>query len=257
MQNKKVVCIIPARMGATRFPGKPLAKILDLPMIEHVRRRSMLCEDIDEVYVATCDDEIREVVESFGGHVIVTSKSHVRCTDRIEEAAKGLDADIIINVQGDEPIMLPHLLSELIQPMQENTELKATCFIYPVRDDADLNSVDTVKAVLDQRNFVMYFSRSVIPNFSHGEKDKFLKQSGLMAYDKEFLHLFSSLPRTPLEKSESVDMLRILENGYQVYGVITPNETKQVDLVEHVAMIENEIKNNAEQKQLYERILRL
>ena len=257
MKDKKIIAIIPARLGATRFPGKPLKKILDLPLVEHVRRRVSLCNAIAEVYVATCDAEIKDAVEGFGGKVIMTLSTHERCTDRVEEAACGLQADIIVNVQGDEPLIVPHLVDELVKPLLEKEEVCATCLIYPIATSKDLEDLNTVKAVLDQNKFVMYFSRSPIPNFARGEKTRFFEQSGIMAYRKDFLHKYSSLQRTPLERSESVDMLRILEHGFKIYGVVTESITIEVDLPEHIAKVEEAIQADEMQKEFYERILTL
>lgn len=257
MRKKKTVAIIPARLGATRFPGKPLKKILDLPLIEHVRRRVSLCDIVDEVYVATCDNEIRDTVETCGGKVIMTSSAHERCTDRIEEAARRIEADIIVNVQGDEPLILPDSVKDLVKPFNEKDGIMATCLIYPILQLEDIDDLNTVKAVLSQDNFIMYFSRSPIPNFKRGERTLFFEQSGVMAYEKNFLHKYSKLPQTPLERAESVDMLRILEHGFEIYGVITNNVTIEVDIPEHVAKVEEAIMNNRTQKAFYERILNL
>lgn len=255
--KKKIIAIIPARMAASRFPGKPIAKILDLPMIEHVRRRACLCEILDEVYVATCDDEIREVVENFGGKVIMTSKKHERCTDRIEEAAAGLKADIIVNVQGDEPLIMPDAIVRLVEPFSKKGDIQSACLVYPITNPEDLEDINTVKVVMAQDGSVLYFSRSAIPNFRLGVKGGCFEQSGIMAYRKDFLHLYSRLPQTPLERSESVDMLRILEHGYKVYGVIEDNPTVKVDIPQHIANVEAAILGNAIQKSYYEKILSL
>ncbi len=253
----KVVAIIPARMAASRFPGKPLVKILSLPMIEHVRRRVCLCKTLTEVFVATCDDEIKKTVESFGGKVIMTSKSHERCTDRIEEAARNLEADIVVNIQGDEPLVTPDMIEKLVEPLLHRDDIQAACLIYPIVELNDLEDINTVKAVKSIDNSIMYFSRSPIPNFKRGEKSSFFEQSGIMAYRKDFLHKYSKLPQTPLERAESVDMLRILEHGYKIYGVITDNVTIEVDIPEHVSKIEEAILRDKNQRAYYERILKL
>lgn len=254
---KKVIAIIPARMAATRFPGKPLAKILGLPMIEHVRRRVCLCKGINEVYVATCDEEIKEVVENYSGKVIMTSKKHERCTDRIEEAARKIKADIIVNVQGDEPIILPAAIEHLIKPFFEKKDIRAACLIYPITNLGDLKDLNTVKAVLNREHFVLYFSRSAIPNFKRGERTTFFEQSGIMAYQKDFLHKYSQLPQTPLERAESIDMLRILEHGYKIYGVVIENATIEVDIPEHINKVEKAILKNKIQKKFYKKILKI
>ena len=255
MRKKKTVAIIPARLDSSRFPGKPLKKILDLPLIEHVRRRVCLCDAIDDVYVATCDDRIRDTVEACGGKVLMTSIVHERCTDRVEEAAGRIDAEIILNVQGDEPLILPETLKEILRPFKERENIQAACLIYPVTHDEDLNDINAVKAVLNRENFVIYFSRSPIPNFKRGERPKLYKQSGIMAYNKKFLHKLSGLSRTPLEKAESVDMLRIIEHGFQIYGVVTENVTIGVDIPEHIRKVEDIIMNDSTQKEFYERIV--
>ena len=255
--KRKIIAIIPARMAASRFPGKPIAKILDLPMIEHVRRRVSLCKQINEVYVATCDDQIREVVEGFGGKVLMTSKKHERCTDRIEEAARGLKADIIVNVQGDEPLIMPNALMRLVSPFEKDGRIKAACLIYPITKLEDLEDLNTVKAVMDKNSFVMFFSRSAIPNFKRGEKPRLFEQSGVMAYQKEFLHEYSKLPQTPLERAESIDMLRILEHGYRVRGIIVNNSPIEVDLPEHIIKVEDTILGDKTQREYYNKILTL
>lgn len=254
---KRIIAIIPARMGATRFPGKPLAKILDLPMIEHVRRRTILCESLDDVYVATCDDEIKKVVEGFGGKVIMTSKSHERCTDRVEEAVRSLEADIVVNVQGDEPLITPDMIDKLVEPLAHNEHIQAACIIYPIVDLDDLDDLNAVKVVVALDNSIMYFSRSAIPNFKKGIKGDLFKQSGIMAYRKNFLHKYSKLPQTPLERAESVDMLRILEHGYKICGVLINNVIIEVDIPEHVQRIEEAIQRDKDQKACYDRILKL
>lgn len=253
---KRIVAIIPARMGATRFPGKPIAKILDLPMIEHVRRRINLCEILDDVYVATCDEEIKKTVEFFGGKVIMTSTSHERCTDRIEEAARSLEADIVVNVQGDEPLITPVMIEKLVEPFERKDDIQAACLIYPIVELKDLEDLNTVKAVMSLDNSIIYFSRSPIPNLKRGVKSNLFEQSGVMAYRKDFLHKYSQMPQTPLERAESVDMLRILEHGYKIYGVVTDNLTVQVDIPEHIPMVEDAIVKDADQRAYYERILK-
>lgn len=253
--TKKIIAIIPARMGASRFPGKPLAKILGLPMIEHVRRRVALCAVLSDVYVATCDDEIREVVEKSGGKVIMTSPKHERCTDRIEEAARNLQCDLVVNVQGDEPLIRPESIERLVEPFHHRDDIESACLVYPITDLNDLNDRNTVKAVLALDGTVLYFSRSSIPNTERGVAGPYYEQSGVMAYRKDFLHKYASLPQTPLERAESVDMLRILEHGYKIHGVLENQPTGQVDVVQHIADVESVIRSDSAQKAFYDKIL--
>jgi len=257
MPKKKSTVIIPARMGSSRFPGKPLAKILDLPMIEHVRRRASFCDSVDDVYVATCDEEIREAVESYGGKVIMTAPTHERCTDRVEEAALTLDTDIVVNVQGDEPLLLPQIVDAAVQPLAESDEVLCTCVVYPISDVAELQDVNVVKVVLDQNNWIMYFSRSPIPYFKTNENYPLYKQSGIMAFQKEFLHQYSRLAPTPLEKAESVDMLRILEHGYKILGVVTPYVSIGVDIPSDITRVEQLITSDEIQRTYYSRLINI
>ncbi len=257
MPRKKVVVIIPARMGSTRFPGKPVAKILGLPMIEHVRRRVSLCDFIDDVYVATCDEEIRELVESFDGKVIMTAATHERATDRVEEAATGLDADIIVNVQGDEPLISPELVRNVVKPLEERDDVLCSCLIYPITNPDELDDVNEVKVVLNQNNWVMYFSRSPIPHFKTNENYPLYKQSGTTAFQKGFLHQYSRLAPTPLEKAESVDMLRILEHGYRILGVVNPYACTGVDIPSDILRIERIMTDDELQQKYYSRIIHL
>lgn len=256
MSKKKITVMIPARMGSSRFPGKPLVKIMGLPMIEHVRRRATFCDLADDVYVATCDEEVREAVASYGGKVIMTADTHVRCTDRIEEAAANLDTDIVVNVQGDEPLLMPQVIQEAVQPLLERDDVLCTCIVYPA-DISELPDVNVVKVVLDRNNWIMYFSRSPIPHFKTNENYPLYKQSGIMAFRKEFLHRYAQLTPTPLEKAESVDMLRILEHGYKLLGVVTPYAGIGVDVPDDIRKVEEFITSDEMQKGYYSRLMEL
>jgi len=251
----KTVVIIPARMGSSRFPGKPLARILDLPMIEHVRRRALLCEGIHAVIVATCDDPIRRTVESFGGTAVMTSPRHERCTDRIAEAARGIEADIVVNLQGDEPCVFPQCAADVARPLAEDRACLCSCLVYPVATYEELQNPNYVKTVLSRSGVVLYFSRQVIPSRRKGESPGLYRQSGIMAYRREFLLEFSSWPQTPLERVESVDMLRILENDRRIQAVVTPYVTPGVDVPADVAVVERLLRTDPTQARLYERIL--
>ena len=251
----KVVAIIPARMGSSRFPGKPLERILGVPMIEHVRRRVEQINAIQETYVATCDPEIFDVVVSNGGKAIMTADTHERCTDRIEEAARGLEADVIVNVQGDEPMVSSAAIEEVVAPFFEIDGLKTSCLVYPITDPGELDSENIVKTVLSRGNNILYLSRSRIPGKAVEDGVQYYKQSGIMAFSKEFLHKFNQLESTPLEQKESVDMLRVLEHDYSIQGVVSHNETKGVDLPEHIGMIEELIQQDPQQKKIFEQVV--
>jgi 3-deoxy-manno-octulosonate cytidylyltransferase (CMP-KDO synthetase) len=256
MNNKRVVAIIPARMAASRFPGKPLTKIMDLPMIEHVRRRTLLSPIIDEAYVATCDEEIMETVQRFGGKAIMTANTHERCTDRVEEAAKQVKADIIAIVQGDEPLFLPDVIEKLVKPIQSDNDVYCTNLLSVIKDYDDLKNIDIVKAVIDNYNNVMYFSRSSIPYFRVKTDYTMYRQTGISAFTKKFLSKFTKMAPTSLEKIESIDFLRILQHGYKIRGVAFHKEMFGVDRKEDVKKIEEIIQNDPTQNGYYKRIVK-
>lgn len=254
MKDKKVVAVIPARMGASRFPGKPLAKILGLPMVEHVRRRVSLSEAVDEVYVATCDQEIFDTVTHFGGKAIMTKGTHERCTDRVEEAAYKVNLDIAVIVQGDEPLFEPAVLTDLVTPLLADKTLSCSNLVSVIRDEADLQDVDIVKAVLDEKGFIMYYSRSPIPHKRVRNNCPLYRQTGVSAFTKPFLHIYSKLAPTVLEIAESVDFLRILGHRHAIKGVVYEHSTVGVDRPDDVAKVEEILLNDPTQKILHERI---
>ena len=231
---KKIIAVIPARMASTRLPGKPLADILGLPMIEHVRRRVALSSLVNEVVVATCDQEIFDVVVANGGQAIMTADTHERCTDRVAEAMLKLAGDIVINVQGDEPLVQPSMLESLLPPLLEDESLSCTNLMAPILNEEEFLSPNVVKTVCDARGNALYFSREPIPSRSKAGNLVFkkFKQLGIIAFRRDFLDLFTHLPPTPLEQVESVDMLRALEHGYQVRMVETSFQVVGVDTQE-------------------------
>jgi len=255
MNNKKVAAVIPTRMASSRFPGKPLARILDLPMVEHVRRRVCLAGCVDEVYVATCDEEIMDSVHEFGGRAVMTANTHARCTDRVEEAMLNIKADIVVIVQGDEPLLDPAAIDNLVEPMLKDDSIECANLLSVIEDKNDLSNVDIVKAVLNNSGYVMYYSRAPIPYFRVEAACSMYRQTGLSAFKKDFLHKFSALEPTPKEVVESVDFLRILEQGYAVKGVIYPQRTVGVDRAGDVSIVEDILRNSPEQKDFYKRIM--
>ncbi len=257
MKKRIVAAVIPARMGASRFPGKPMAKILGLPMVEHVRRRAGLCKNIDEVCVATCDREIFDAVTGCGGKAVMTKDSHQRCTDRVEEASHRVKADIIVIVQGDEPLLDPRVLEMLVRPMLDDPKIQCANVLSVISHEKDLLDIDIVKTVIDTRKNVMYYSRAPIPHLRCGKTRPMYRQTGLSAFTNRFLRLYARLPQTPLEIAESVDFLRIIENRFPVLGVIYKNETVGVDRPDDIARIEAVLRTDKKQRALYERITNL
>lgn len=229
----RVAAVIPARMGSTRYPGKPLCDIQGMTMIEHVYRRTRRSDAVDETYVATPDEEIREETESFGGDVIMTG-SHTRATDRVAEAAEQLDADIVVVMQGDEPLVYPDMLTDAIAPVRDQADVKVTNLAKPIPNEEEYRDPNNVKAVVDGDWNAMYFSRSPIPHVHEGdyESASVYHQVCVIPFEREFLFEFTEMEETDLERTESIDMLRLLENGHDVRLVETDRETYPVDTPE-------------------------
>lgn len=227
----KIISMIPARMGSSRYPGKPIVDICGKSMIEHVWRRVKMADIVSEAYIVTCDNEIREVAEGFGAKVIMTSDKHERCTDRIAEGCKKLiqngdDFDIVLNIQGDEPLLNPDTLNLLAKPFFENSDIPCVNLIEQLETKDEINSINNVKAIFDQLDFALYFSRLPIPN---GIKSKHYKQLGVYGLTKAAVLKYPEMKQTPLEIDESVDMLRFVENGIKVKVVLSPFKTTGVD----------------------------
>lgn len=253
--KKKISVIIPARMSASRFPGKPLCRILDLPMIEHVRRRVLLSDVVDDVYVATCDQVIVDTVRQYGGNAIMTASTHERCTDRVEEAAHGIDTDIIVMVQGDEPLFMPEVIRQLTEPFFSDTTVSCTNLLSFIKNRNDLSDIDIVKAAINLPGNILFFTRAPIPHFRVDNNAPCYRQTGVSAFLPGFLSTYTRLPPTSLEIAESVDFLRILEHGFPIRSVITSDETHGVDRPGDVAVIEHVLKTDPVQREYYERIL--
>ena len=230
-----IIAVIPARMVSSRFPGKPLHPILGLPMIEHVRRRTLLCSQISEVIVATCDQEIAEEVQCFGGKVAMTSDRHERSTGRVAEAAESLDAEIVINVQGDMPFVRPEMLADLVAPLIKEPNVLCADLMSPIQDESEFLSPNVVKVVVDNQSNALYYSREPIPSVRKAPPQASMpryKQLGIVAFRRTFLQTFAKLPPTSLEVIESVDMLRVLGHGHRIRMVSTPFATIGVDTPE-------------------------
>ncbi len=243
----KIISLIPARMNSTRFPGKPLARIHGRPMIEHIFRRAALCSELDAVYVATGDGEIRDAVEKFGGKVIMTSPDHERATDRVAEAVKSLPADIVVMIQGDEPMITPEMITLAVNPMRRNSAIECVNLVRRIENREDFINRNTIKVVMDIRQDAVYFSRSPIPaiDFSQNNHLPVFKQVCVIPFRRDFLCHFTSLPPTPLEQAESIDMLRIIEHGGRIRLVETENDTHAVDTPDDLRLVEKLMKNDS------------
>ena len=241
----KIIAIIPARMGSSRFPGKPMAEIRGMPMIGHVLLRSQMSELLDDVYVATCDREIADYVKSIGGKAVMTSTCHERCTDRVSEALLSIEKEtneevgIVVNIQGDEPMLSPEMIDEAVKPMIDDPSIVCVNLMAPLKSQSEHEDPNEVKVVVDINNFAMYFSREPIPSRKKGVTDVPMnKQVCIMPFTRDFLIRFNELEETPLEIIESVDMLRALEYGYKVKMVPTKYDTYSVDTPEDLKRVE-------------------
>ncbi|HYX27363.1 MAG TPA: 3-deoxy-manno-octulosonate cytidylyltransferase [Pyrinomonadaceae bacterium] len=243
----RTIGVIPARLGSSRFPGKPLAQICGLPMIQHVYRRTSLCPALDEVYVATCDQEIAEATQRFGGKAILTSPLHDRASDRIAEVAQRFDSEIVVMVQGDEPLIVPEMIQQALQPLIEDPSVLCTNLAAPIHSTEEFEDRNTIKVVMAQNGDALYFSREPIPTrqqLSFANLAVF-KQVCVIPFRRDFLFKYASLPPTPLEQAESIDMLRALEHGYPIRLVRCDHVTQAVDTPADLARVEKVMVNDA------------
>lgn len=231
-----IIGIIPARLASSRFPNKPMADILGIPMIGHCYIRSKMCETLNEVYVATCDEEIFDYIESIGGKAIMTADTHERASDRTAEALEkielstGIKVDIVVMLQGDEPMVTPGMIEDAVKPLIEDPEIKISNLMAVMETVEEHEDPNEVKVVVDKNNNALYFSREPIPSRKKGVTDvPMLKQVCVIPYERDFLLEYNSMEQTPLEIVESVDMMRILENGMKVKMIFTEENTYAVD----------------------------
>lgn len=228
--------IIPARMASSRFPGKPLKLIHGIPMIGHVYYRCKLSKALREVYIATCDDEIRAYAESIGAPCIMTADTHERATDRTAEAmlkiesTSGTKADIVVMIQGDEPMVTPEMIDQAIAPMHADASLKIVNLMAQMQSVQEFEDPNEVKVVVGLNQNALYFSREPIPSRKKGVSNvPMLKQVCVIPFRRDYLLEFNAMTPTPLEIIESVDMMRVLEHGGKVRMVMTNTKSLSVD----------------------------
>jgi len=241
----RVTAIIPARYASTRFPGKPLAELHGKPMIQHVYERTCRARLIGRVIVATDDERIRRAVEGFGGEVAMTRDDHPSGTDRLAEVAERLETDLVVNVQGDEPLIDPRMIDQAVAPLMDDSSIVMGTLMTPIHDVNEFLNPNVVKVVVDRHGFALYFSRAPIPHprdFATDLASRFeqlapFKHVGLYVYRHDFLLSYPSLRVTPLETLECLEQLRALEHGFPIrvvetsltsYGVDTPEDLVKV-----------------------------
>jgi len=240
-----IIAIIPARMGSSRFPGKPLAKISGMPMVGHVYFRTKMSKTLSDIYIATCDEEIKQYADSIGAKCIMTRDTHERCSSRCAEAMLKIEAetgkkvDIVVMVQGDEPMTFPEMIDLALEPMLKDPSIKVVNLMAPIKTREEHNDPNCPKVVVDKNNFAIYFSREPIPSWKKGAKEvKMLKQVCIIPFARDFLLKFEELEPTHLEMVESIDMNRILEHGYKIKMVYEDFETGCVDTPQDLERVE-------------------
>lgn len=243
----EIVGIIPARMKSGRFPGKPLARIHGIPMIGHCYARSKMSTLLNDVHVATCDREIYDYIHSIGGKAIMTADTHEMCTDRVVEAAQrieeqvGRHLDIVVNIQGDQPMVFPEMIDDAVRPLLNDNSIVCTTMMARMKSAEEHDDPNRIKIVVDRDNFAMYMSREPIPSRKKrkaGVPLPMYVHVAIIPFRRDFLMKFGTMPMTPLESVESVDYLRAMENGYRIKMVLTEIETETVDTPEDLKKVE-------------------
>ena len=250
MNRNSILALIPARMGSSRFPGKPMAKIMDKPMIGHVYDNVIKNKLLTNSAVATCDEEIYNYIESIGGRAVMTSDKHERASDRCAEALLKIEQednmqyDIVVMVQGDEPMIHPNMISEALDPMLDDSEIMITNLLGKIEDEEEFEDRNCIKVVCDLNNNALYFSREPIPTRSKTKKVPKGKQICVIPFRRDFLLDYNKMQPTELEIVESIDMMRILEHGIKVRMVPTSYQTHAVDTIEDLIKVESLINKN-------------
>lgn len=240
----KILALIPARMASSRFPGKPMAKILGKPMIGHVYERVFRSPLLDTVAVATCDQAIVNYIESIGGTAVMTSDRHERASDRCAEAllkleeVNGVRYDIVVMVQGDEPMIHPDMIAEAVQPLLDDADVQVVNLLGRIKDDAEFEDRNCIKVVCDLDSNALYFSREPIPTRCKADTIPMGKQVCIIPFRRDYLLAYTRMTPTPLEVAEAVDMMRILEHGMKVRMAPTSHDTQAVDTPQDLVRVE-------------------
>ena len=246
-----IIGIIPARMASSRLPNKPMVEILGMPMIGHCYKRSKMSDLLDEVYVATCDKEIVDYVNGIGGKAVMTADTHERASDRTAEAllkiekSTGKKVDIVVMLQGDEPMITPEMIQGAVKPLINDQNIKISNLYATINTVAEFEDPNEVKVVVDKEEYAIYFSREPIPSRKKGVLDvPMYKQVCIIPFERDFLLEYNDMEQTPLEIIESVDMMRILENGMKVKMIFTEKESYAVDTQEDLDNVIEKMKSD-------------
>lgn len=237
----KVLCIIPARLGSTRIPRKPLAMIAGKPMVQRTYEAAMSCPDIDKVVVATDNQEIIDVIKAAGGDAVMSPEALITGSDRVAFVAEQYpDYDVVINLQGDEPFMQGEMLSALIKPFKEDESVKMATLGSPLHFESQHQDPNTVKVLYDFHGDAIYFSRSPVPYFRQpSDNINVLHHKGVYAFRADFLKQYAKLPQTPMEIAESLEQLRVLEHGIKIRVCKVPHRTLEINTPEELEQAQN------------------
>ena len=234
----KSIGVIPARWQSTRFEGKVLARIAGKPMIQHVWQQAKKSQMLDEVIIACDEEEVLKSAQDFGARAILTSKNHTSGTDRIAEAVGNIECDIVVNIQGDEPLMQPCVIDGLIEALIKDDASSMATAIKVIEKKEEVADPNIVKVIIDDKKNALYFSRSTIPYNRENMGVTYYKHLGIYAYRKNFLLCFKALPKSNLEAAECLEQLRVLEAGYRIKTIVTDIETIGVDTKEDLEKVE-------------------
>jgi len=244
----RVVAVIPARYASSRFPGKALAEIAGKPMVQHVAERAAQAKTVGWVLVATDDERIAAAVRAYGTEAVLTSPSHPSGTDRIAEAIREIPCDLVVNVQGDEPLLPPEMVDEAVEPFSAESALEMGTVCRVIEDARDLTDPNVVKVVRDLQGYALYFTRSPVPHTREGQRRagaRPCKHIGLYVYRRDFLFRFTAWKPTPLEEAERLEQLRALEHGVRIRVVETRHDSVGVDTPDDLARVQRLLKRRA------------
>jgi 3-deoxy-manno-octulosonate cytidylyltransferase (CMP-KDO synthetase) len=242
-----VIGVIPARYSSTRFEGKVLADILGKPMLQHVWERAKQARLLDDLIIACDDQRVADAAAGFGAKVALTVKGHVSGTDRICEAVNPIDVKIVINIQGDEPLVHPMMIDALAQALLDDPKLLMSTIIRKIENPQELSDPNVVKVVVDKNNFALYFSRAAIPYLAQNSElssTAYYKHIGLYGYTKDFLFIYKNIPISRLEETERLEQLRVLEEGYRIKVIETKHDTIGVDTPEDLEKVKRYLEAN-------------
>lgn len=241
----EVIGVIPARYASTRLESKVLALIYGKPMIQHVWERAKQALLLDDLIIACDDERVMNAAKEFGANAVMTSKDHATGTDRISEVVNPLDVKIVINIQGDEPLIHPTMIDGVARALLDDKSLTMATVMTRIEEAHLKNDPNTVKVVVDKNNFALYFSRSAIPHHPANSEVKspvYYKHIGLYGYTKDFLFIYKNLPPSTLEKTERLEQLRVLENGFRIKAIETKYDTISVDTPEDLEKVKAHLK---------------